>query len=139
MRFLLDTNVISEVRKTRRDPNVARWVRETAEEQCLSAVTIAELRFGIEKLASSEHRQALEQWLNTLFEKYRERILPIDIPVAEAWGHVMARSEGIGRKMAPMDCFLAATALVWDLTLVTRNVGDFAGFGGKVFSPWETI
>ena len=139
MRFLLDTNVVSELRKPQPNPKVSRWTAETHEENLfLSVVTVAELRFGIERQENSEHRNRLEEWVRNVIEGFGVRVLPIDTQVAEAWGNIMARSAAVGRKMAPMDCFLAATALVWDLTLVTRNTADFSHFGGSVFSPWDT-
>jgi toxin FitB len=98
-------------------------------------VTIAELSFGVERLARREHRTQLENWVQSVIEGFGSRVLPIELEVAETWGNVMAMSAAAGRSMAPMDCFLAATALTGDLTLVTRNTADFDHYGGAVISP----
>jgi toxin FitB len=137
LNFLIDTNVISEARKPQPDPNVVRWILKHEGQLFLSVITVAELRFGVERLASSEHRHRLEAWVHRVVEGFGDRVLPVDKDVAQTWGSVMAKSEQAGRRMAPVDCFVAATALVWDLTLATRDVTGFAGFNGRLMNPWE--
>lgn len=138
MSFLLDTNAVSEWVKLRPDPGLIHWMEETDEDRIfLSAITIAELSYGIERLPASKRRNRLDLWLRAeLIPRFESRILPIDLQVAEAWGAVVSRSEAAGRPMSSMDGFLAATAQVHRLTLVTRNVSDFAVLDA-VISPWS--
>ena len=137
--FLLDTNVISEVRKGRRsDPNVSSWYTGVGESQLyISALTIGEIRKGIE-LARRRHdvnqAEALEAWLHTVVEEFSGRVLTVDAQVADTWGHISAI-----RPVPVVDALLAATAKVHDLTLVTRNVSDVDGLGAKVLNPFSDL
>jgi hypothetical protein len=139
MTFLLDTNVVSEWIRPRPNPNLVAWLEEVDEDRLhVSVVTFAELRHGIELMARSRRREALMRWLeDDLTDRFGDRILAIDRVVAESWGVVMARASASGRSMATMDGFLAATAAIHDLTLVTRDVADFRGAGIATFNPWE--
>lgn len=134
--YLLDTNVISEIRKQRRcDTNVARWY-ETVEsaELFLSVLVLGEIRKGVENVRKRDARQAqfLESWLKHLEIQFGDRILDIDARVADEWGKMSSTG------MPPViDCFLAASAKVHQMTLVTRNVDDVAGLGADVFNPFE--
>lgn len=103
----------------------------------LSVVTIAELRYGVESLSAGNRRRRLEEWLrDELPVRFEDRILPIDAAVADTWGRIVLRSEKAGRPISVMDAFLAATAELHDLTLVTRNFSDFAALK-SVVNPWE--
>jgi toxin FitB len=137
--FLLDTNVVSELAKPQPNVGVLRWLHEADEDRLfLSVITWAELRFGVERMAAGARRDKLHAWIrDELAERFEGRILGIDRAVAEMWSHILASSEKRGRRMNLMDCFLAATARVYELTLVTRNVQDLAGFGGELLSPWS--
>ena len=137
MSFLLDTNAVSEWVKPRPNIGVIRWMESVDEDRILlSVISLSELRYGIERLAHGSRRNRLETWLqNELPLRFEGRILSVDETVAEAWGKTMSRSETLGRRMGLMDAFLAATALVHDLTLVTRNVSDFPILP-RVFNPW---
>ena len=139
MRYLLDTNVVSEWEKPRPDIRVIRWFDQVDEDSLfLSAVVLAELRYGAEKLAEGAKRKRLEAWIaEELPERFEGRILNIDPAVADAWGKLMARSAALGRRMNAMDCFQAAIAECHQLSLVTRNGSDFAGFAGELLNPWE--
>jgi toxin FitB len=135
--FLLDTNVVSEWVKPQPDPGVVRWLADADEDRLyLTVVTLAELRHGIERLDVGARRKRIEAWIDELKERFEQRILPIDENVAEYWGRLMARSEAKGRRIHVMGGFLAATAEVHGLTLVTRNVEDFATAGCPLYSPW---
>jgi toxin FitB len=138
--FLLDTNVVSELVRPRPNRDVTQWVLKNAEDSLfVSVLTLAELRFGIQRLVAGARRLRLEAWIRTEMQgRFEGRVISVDEPIANAWADLMAGSEAAGRRMAAMDCFLAATALVWDLTLVTRNTADFTSYGGAVFSPWES-
>ncbi len=137
MSFLLDTNAISEWVKPRPNPGLIAWMDNADEDRVfISVISLAELRYGVERLPSGKRRRRLEEWVaNELTTRFEGRILPIDGVVAEAWGRTMSRSEASGRPMPVMDAFLAATAEVHHLTLVTRNVTDFSLLKA-VLNPW---
>ena len=137
MNFLLDTNAVSEWVKPRPNSGLIRWMESADEDRLfLSVITLAELRYGVERLAAGARRAGLDQWLKfELPERFERRILAIDVEIAAAWGSVVAQCDSLGRPISVMDAFLAATAHVHDLTLVTRNVGHFPILKA-VLSPW---
>jgi len=134
--YLIDTNIISEVRKGRRcDPNVAAWYRGIRDDEVfLSALVIGEVRQGIERLRprNPRHAHALELWLEELLQSFGDRILPIDGKVAQNWGRLNAR-----RVFPVVDSLLAATAEAYGLTLITRNLKDLEGSGVRCMNPFE--
>lgn len=138
MSFLLDTNVVSEWTKPAPNPGIAAWLAGTAEDQVfLSVVTLTELRCGIERMASGRRRKRLNDWLqNELLMRFEGRILSIDRAIADACGKLVARSEAMGRPIEAMDAFIAATAEVHQLTLVTRNAPDFQPILNAILNPW---
>ncbi len=138
MSFLLDTNVVSEWVKPRPDSGVITWLADVDEDRVfLSVVSLAELRFGVERMPAGGRRNRLDQWLREeLPLRFESRVLPVDVSVAETWGQVLARSQAMGRTTSIMDGFLAATAAVHHLTMVTRNVSDFSALGHSVLNPW---
>jgi len=138
--FLLDTNVLSEFNR-RGDPNpaVKQWL-EVADTRSLyaSVLTFAEIRFGVELLPTSKRRTLLEEWLDRDLPAWFEgRVLPVDRSIADRWGVLRAQAQMKGRPLSVVDGLLAATALEHGLTLVSRNVGDFAEVGLAVVNPWE--
>ena len=139
MNFLLDTNVLSEVQRPAPDMKVLGWLDAVDEDRVfISVASTAELRRGIALMDDGRRRTALAAWLaNDLPSRFAERMLPIDHAVAERWGDLMARSRRSGVALTVMDGFFAATALAHDLTLVTRNVRDFAEFGVSLHNPWD--
>ena len=138
MSFLLDTNIVSEWMKPRPNPGVIAWLEDVDEDRAfLSVVTLTELRYGIERLALGNRRKRLAEWLEEeLPLRFEGRILPISPEVADACGKVVARSETKGRRMEVMDAFIAATAEVHSLAVVTRNVSDFQPVIKNVLNPW---
>lgn len=138
MNFLLDTNVISEPMKPRPNVGVLAWLAEVDEDSVfLSVVTITELRYGIERLATGRRRDYLDGWLRKhLTSRFGERILPVDFKIADTCGRLVARSESAGRPMEPRDAFIAATAEVHGLALVTRNASDFEATVRAIVTPW---
>lgn len=136
--FLLDTNVVSELRKgARADAGLVAWFgARTRRELFLSAVTLAELRRGIALISTRDPAQAniLRHWCDRLQRAYGStgRLLPLRAAEASAWGELMAL-----RPVPIMDGFLAATAQVHDLTLVTRNVDDFADLPIRIENPFS--
>ena len=139
MKFLLDTCVISELVARQPDPVVVQWVDSVDEDRLfLSAITIGEVKKGIEKLSVSSRRSALAEWLeDELLARFKDKILPIDTTVTLVWGKLTADLEKQGKRMPAMDSLIAATALQWRLNLATRNEDDFAHCGVPVFNPWE--
>src|ERR1700674_5110652 len=138
MNFLLDTNAVSEWVKPRPNLGLIRWMESADEDRVfLSVISLAELRYGVERMPAGARRTRLEQWLrDELPLRFERRILSVDPNVAEAWGRTVARSEALGRPIGVMDAFLSATAEVHRLTLVTRNVSDFPLLK-SVVNPWS--
>jgi toxin FitB len=136
--FLLDTNAVSEWVKPRPNPGLIAWMESADEDRVfISVVSLAELRYGVERLAAGHRRSRLDQWLrHELPLRFENRILLVDADVAEAWGRTVSRSEAAGRPIGVMDAFLAATAEINQLTLITRNVSHFALLK-TVLNPWS--
>jgi len=134
--FLIDTNVLSELRKgARANVNVRRWFEGIDETSIyLSVLVTGEIRCGIEAIRKRDPRAAvtLERWLDNMMEAHSERVLPVDAATADAWGRLDARGS-----LPVVDGLLAATALVRDLTLVTRNVKDVVRTGVDVLDPFS--
>jgi predicted nucleic acid-binding protein len=137
VKFLVDTNVISEIRKRERaDPNVIRWVNQTpAADIGTSVLVLAEIRRGIELKRRSDPLQAksLDRWFSQMRTRLAERVLPIDETVAETWALL-----GIPNPLPLVDSLLAATAKVHGLTLVTRNIADIESTGVALLDPFAT-
>ena len=136
MNDLIDTNIISEVRKGRRcDPNVARWYEKIDDVSLyLSVLVISEIRSGAEKVRAKDTKKAnaLEQWLIAVDKAFGERILPVDRAVANVWGRLSAN-----RPLPVIDGLLAATAKIHRMTLVTRNTDDIADLDVSILNPFE--
>jgi toxin FitB len=136
--FLLDTNVLSEVRKgpSRADTAVWKWWLDMRDQELfLSVMTLGEIRNGVDRLAVRDKPQAmiLERWLAGLKNNFNERVLEITGDVAECWGRLQTI-----RSLPVVDALIAATALHHDLALVTRNEADFKGLGLVVINPFRT-
>lgn len=138
--FLLDTNVISEWTRPRPEPLVVDWLAGADEDGLyLSVISLAELRRGVELLPTGRRRQQLASWLaDDLTTRFEDRILAIDVSVADAWGRVMVAAQSAGITLDSMDGWLAATAQVHDLVLVTRNSRDFERLDMTILNPWLT-
>ena len=133
--YLLDTNVVSELRKRVPHPAVLAWHRSQADADVyLSCLVIGEIRQGIERLRPRDGARAaeLDQWLAGLTARYRDWILPVTAEVAQEWGRLQAVC-----RSPVIDGLLAATARVHRLTLVTRNTSDIAGTGVPAINPFE--
>jgi len=134
--FLLDTNVLSELRKESRcDAGVRTWVESTtAEEMFVSVMVLGEIRQGIERIRMRDQNQAraLEKWLQGISTKFADRILPVDERVADQWGRL-----GLRQPVPTLDAFLAATALVHDLTVVSRDEDGFRNTGAQLLNPFS--
>ena len=136
MSFLIDTNIVSEIRKGDRcDPAVAAWWAGVAEDDLrVSVLVLGEIRKGVElaRQRDPQKARALETWLKDLVSDFGDRILPVDAAVAEEWGRMAAV-----RPVPAIDALLAATARTNGLTLVTRNAADVAGLDVEVLNPFE--
>jgi toxin FitB len=132
--YLLDTNVVSEIRKKAPDPGVSAWFASVPDDELfLSVLVVGEIRQGIERLARRDLVQAeiFEQWLSRLVHAYGDRIVPITARVVEAWGRL-----NVPDPVPVVDGLMAATALVHNWTLVTRNVDDVASTGARLLDPF---
>ena len=145
--YLLDTNCISEIVRIRPEPSVIRWLDDADEQSFyLSALTLGEIRKGIANMPARPRIARLETWLTKdLRQRFAGRILPIDEAVAERWGALMIESKRIQRTIPVIDALLAATALHHGLTVVSRNVADFAqsrrplsSIPGRSSKAWHT-
>ncbi len=138
MSFLLDTNVVSEWTKPHPNRGVVEWLEKVDEDEVfLSVVTFAELRHGIDRLAAGARRRKLDQWLRSeVPARFEGRIVLIDGAIADEWGRLVAQREAGGKPIHAMDAFIAATARVHELTLVTRNVSDFSPSLKTIVNPW---
>lgn len=137
--WLLDTNVISELRKgTRAEAAVRKWAGAVSPEACfLSRVTIAKIRIGMERVPDVNFRADLEAWLrDDILLWFGERILDVDEAVLLAWRRLVWAGQKVNYTYAQPDALIAATALVHKLAVATRNVEDFRRAGVPVFNPW---
>jgi len=137
--FLLDTNCISELVRVKPDLRVLQWM-DAADESLLylSVLTLGEIRKGVAGLPQSKRRTHLESWLELeLRSRFSGRILEIEAAVADRWGLLAAEAKRRGRPLSAIDGLLAATALHHNLTIVSRNISDFAGTQVPVLNPWE--
>lgn len=136
MSYLIDTNVLSELRRKKPHPGVSAWfAQRPAYSLYLSVLTLGELRKGIDGVNDEARKLALYDWLHTdLSVFFLGRVLSIDEQVADRWGQLVAAA---GRPLPAIDSLLAATALVHGLTMVTRNAKDFEGLGLTVINLWS--
>lgn len=135
MRYLLDTNVLSEVRRPRGDEGVKRWVSSMpGEDLYLSVLVIGEIQRGIERLKRRDPAQAgvYETWLGTVLRSYADRILPVDVEAAEEWGRM-----SVPDPVPIVDGLMAATAKVRGMTFVTRNTADVERTGVALLDPFS--
>jgi predicted nucleic acid-binding protein len=137
--YLLDTDVPSEFSRDRPKPCVVQWLKAQPETMLfLSAVTIGEIRKGLILLPQSRRRTELEKWFHTdLLIWFRDRILSVTPSIADRWGVLEGQCQLRGTPLNTADGMIAATALELDLTVVTRNIRDFAGLGVEVVNPWD--
>ncbi|MYL01809.1 MAG: type II toxin-antitoxin system VapC family toxin [Gammaproteobacteria bacterium] len=139
--FAIDTNVASELMRPELTPAVAAWIAERdAQKMYLTAVSEAELRYGVAIMPVGKRRNALEaamtRWLDLGF---RERVLPFDSAAARAYAEIAAERRQAGRTIGEADCQIAAICRSRGAVLVTRNVRDFKDTGVEVVNPWATV
>lgn len=138
MSYLIDTCCISELVKNKPNPNVVKWFADRDElSMYLSVITFGELRKGIEKLPNSKKKKELNRWVKEdLNQRFKDRVLNITVEEVNKWGEILAAAEKNGRPLPTIDSLIAATALVHDLSVVTRNTQDMEGSGVEVINPW---
>jgi hypothetical protein len=136
--WLLDTCVISELAKPRPAPSVVAWIRGSPEDELfISVITLGELEKGIARLPGSARRKTLEAWVREdVADRFRGRVLAVDIAVASRWGALSGASESRGQPLPVLDSLIAATSLQHGLTVVTRNTDDLERCGARCLNPW---
>jgi predicted nucleic acid-binding protein len=136
--YLIDTNILSEFDKKTPNPQVIEFIQSLPSEQIfISVVSLGEIMKGIEKLDDSPKKARLCENYEKKCELFAGKTIDLDKKIMTEWGRLVARCE---RTLPVMDSLLAATCLVWHLTLVTRNITDFADISGlSVLNPWEIL
>lgn len=134
--YLLDTNVISELARAGRDPQVVSFLTEQ-NDLWLSVIVVHELEFGAQTAKDPQHRSRLIAFYRSFFDRHTSRILPVERSVAERGVQLRAEAQRAGRVLHLPDALIAGTATVHNLILATRNVRDFADLGVDVVNPWE--
>lgn len=137
MSYLVDTNVISETTRLQPEARVIEWLEATPTESLhISALSLGEIRNGVERLAAGERLEALRRWLeHDLVAWFEDRVLGVDAGVADRWGRLRAATAA--QPLPAIDGLIAATALHHGLRLVTRNESDFRRTGVEVINPWR--
>ena len=134
---LLDTNVLSELHHPMGSPRVIEGIARHQDEMHLSVVTLGEMLYGVRIMEAGQRRSTLESYYAGLKAAFGGRILPVLESIIECWADLRATQRGRGRVLPLADGLIAATALVHDLTLWTRNTRDFEGTGVRLFDPWQ--
>lgn len=137
MKYLVDTNVLSETFRRQPNPQVIAWFQTIpAEELCISVLTLGEIRKGAEKLTDLKRKQKVIRWLEyDLVAWFEDRVITINHEVADKWGFILAQHKD---PLPAIDSLIAATALTYNMKLITRNVSDFNIQGLEVINPWES-
>jgi predicted nucleic acid-binding protein len=139
MRFLLDTNVLSEPARKTPDPSVMDWFASVAPlDASISVLTLGEIGKGLSLMAPGPRKESLREWLERdLPFRFKGRVHPVDASVAFHWGELEAEARRVGRPLPVVDGLLLATARAHALTFVTRNVRDCGDRGVPVLDPWR--
>jgi len=135
--ILLDTNVLSELVKPRPHPGVVSWTRHSAAALAIPTIAVAEMAFGIEKLAEGRRREDLLAGLHRLVIEFADRLFDFNVKAAWAYGRILAAARKRGRPMSVPDAAIAAIAAANGCALATRNVEDFATAGLQIVNPWQ--
>lgn len=137
--ILVDTNVISEPWKPTPDPRVLAWIdAQTIETLYVSAVTVAELRFGIAALPAGKRRTTLHDRLEgDVLPLFEGRVLPFDLSASQAYAALMAQAKAAGKAIGKADGYIAATAAARGLTVATRDTAPFEAAGVPMINPWQ--
>jgi predicted nucleic acid-binding protein len=133
--YLLDTHTVSEVMKPVPEASVLSWLEQHEYECLLSAVTVGEIEKGIALLPAGRKKNQLQEVFQIFMRATEERILSFDVVVAQRWAVLTGTAQRKGRTLSVLDSMIEATALHWDLTLITRNVSDFVE--ARTLNPWR--
>jgi len=137
--FILDTNILSEMMRLYRVPEVAVWIEGQNEDLLFTtAISHAEIFAGLAIMADGRRRRELEKTAREMFEEFEGRILPFNTAAATAYAELFAMRRRAGRPAAPLDLMIASIARSHDATMVTRNTADFEGCGLTLINPWKT-
>lgn len=136
--IILDTNIVSELLRPAPEPKVEAWLAaQDGGQVYLTAISEAELRYGVAILTDGKRRDALAEAIDAMLrEDFRDRILPFDSAAAEAFATIAADRRGAGRPISQFDCQIAAIGRAQGATVATRNARDFEGCGIEVIDPW---
>ncbi len=138
MKYLLDTNVLSELLTTTGNTEVKFFVRNLSPSKLfVSVITIGELQKGVSMLPEGRRRLELAKWFLEIQQEFMSRVLTVDMDTAIVWGNLSAKTRRAGENIAAADLFIAATALQHGLTVMTRNIRDFASTGVLIINPWQ--
>lgn len=139
MMIVLDTNVVSELMRARPAPAVLAWLQQSSSAGLYTtAVTVAEIRYGIAGLPEGQRRESLHQAANEIFAAFPRQVLPFDLVAAGAYADVVAGRKRLGQPIDGFDAQIAAICRAQVATLATRNTKDFADTGIDVLDPWQT-
>jgi toxin FitB len=137
-KWLLDTNVISELSRHSPHPSVNDWLANNIQHSVLSAVSIGELEYGVQKMPAGAKKRLLQRWLDSMIVDFGTRIWSVDMPTWREYGHLKRELELLGRRQDDMDILIASAAITHGLTLVTRNTKHFEDTGCQLINPWGT-
>lgn len=138
--IVLDTNVVSELMRPSPAPEVVGWVRRQATDELrTTAISVAEIAYGIERLPDGRRRQLLRRTADEVFENFDEQVLPFDNPAALRYGQIVSARERIGRPIDGFDAQIAAICRAHGAALATRNGNDFEHTGVAVLDPWREL
>jgi toxin FitB len=138
-RWLLDTNVVSEIAREQPSAQVVQWLQENIDRCVLCGVSVGEIEFGLQRLPQGKKRQKLQMWFDQIRVAMAERMVGTSVEAWQAYGRMRNELLRLGRPQADMDILIAATALTHRLTLVTRNTKHFEDTGCELLNPWEEI
>ncbi len=133
--WLLDTNIVSELARREPDERVVTFLAGI-EDGFLSVISLHELTYGVQRRPRDQRRADLANWLSVLETRYADRFLPVDQLVANSAAELRAHAASNGSIVHLADALIAATAVIHRLSIATRNVNDFAGFGLHIINPW---
>ena len=135
--IILDTNVVSELMRPEPEPGVTNWVRDRdRRELCTTAITFAEVRYGIARLPDGRRKRVLLAAADEIFSDFADQVLPVDSVAAEHYAAIASRRERAGKPISGFDALIAAVCRSHGATLATRNVSDFDDTGIETLNPW---
>jgi predicted nucleic acid-binding protein len=136
--IILDSNVVSELMRSVPDPAVQAWLRRhTSGDMFTTAITVAEIQYGIARLPDGGRRERLRQAANDVFARFPDKVLPFDLPAAARYAGIVAHRDSVGVPISAPDAQIAAICRVHEATLITRNTRDFLQIGVRVVDPWQ--